>query len=769
MKKIFFIFFLAWIFITGFGQNYHTIDSLKRILPLLSDSSRVDCLNELCNQYIPHYKIWHNLFHDTLNENDKKSAEKNYNVDSAEYFQKLAYEEATKINYIHGIAESLSYHGELEELSEKFTREEKFSREAIHLFRKTSNKNRLALTYENLSNALRSQSFFEEAISDLDTAYKIYQANADTIAMARVLSVTGTIYEERGDYGKAFELYGKAYELSAESLVLAKQMKDEWFIKWQASDMGGLFEQMEDYATALEYFRQAHQNIAPEKYGIHFLELLCLNKEYDSAKYYYKVIIADTSDERKLRFYLGSIGNYYYMQKEYATALSTFLRFLNYSKKFNDGNQTMYALIGIAKTHLALQNYFGALTYAQQSLDFARRAGSKRVIQDALQIIYNVYDHRQQTDSAYSYYKQYTVMKDSLLNNQITGKLTAFRSKQKSEQQIALLNKEKEIQVIQLQKQSLQNKMLIGGALVFLLVAFILWRNNRHKQRAYELIQLQKKETEIQKTKAEQTLDELKSTQSQLIQSEKMASLGELTAGIAHEIQNPLNFVNNFSEVSIELVTEMKQELQAGNKSEAIAIAGDISDNLEKVVHHGKRADSIVKGMLQHSRTSNGQKEMTDINMLADEYLRLSYQGLRAKKKSFNATIKTDFDENIGKINIIPQDVGRALLNLYNNAFYSVSEKKNKLGTDYEPVVTVTTKKIIDKIEIHVRDNGIGIPQKALEKIFQPFFTTKPAGQGTGLGLSLTYDVVTKEHGGTIKVETKEGEFAEFVILLPII
>lgn len=269
------------------------------------------------------------------------------------------------------------------------------------------------------------------------------------------------------------------------------------------------------------------------------------------------------------------------------------------------------------------------------------------------------------------------------------------------------------------------------------------------------------------------TLNELKVTQQQLVQSEKMASLGELTAGIAHEIQNPLNFVNNFSEVNTELIDEMKQEIEKGNIDDVKAIANNIKENEQKITHHGKRADAIVKGMLQHSRSSSGVKEPTDINLLADEYLRLAYHGLRAKDKTFNATMKTDFDETIGNINIIPQDIGRVILNLITNAFYVVDEKKKapqppEGGVPYEPTVSVSTKKVADKVLICVKDNGNGIPQKILDKIFQPFFTTKPAGQGTGLGLSMSYDIVTKGHGGQLNVETKEGEGSEFIIILPL-
>ncbi len=272
----------------------------------------------------------------------------------------------------------------------------------------------------------------------------------------------------------------------------------------------------------------------------------------------------------------------------------------------------------------------------------------------------------------------------------------------------------------------------------------------------------------LQKKRLQQTIVELKSTQAQLIQSEKMASLGELTAGIAHEIQNPLNFVNNFSDVSNELIDEMKEELNKGDIEEAKAIADEVKQNLEKIVHHGKRADAIVKGMLQHSRKNTGIKEPTDINALADEYLRLSYHGLRAKDKTFNADFKTDFDESIGKIDIVPQDIGRVLLNLFTNAFYAVSERQKLEEANYNPLVSIQTKKLDDKIEIIVKDNGIGISQNIIDKVFQPFFTTKPAGQGTGLGLSLAYDIITKEHNGSINVASKEKEETIFLIELPI-
>ncbi len=296
---------------------------------------------------------------------------------------------------------------------------------------------------------------------------------------------------------------------------------------------------------------------------------------------------------------------------------------------------------------------------------------------------------------------------------------------------------------------------------------------NEGDKDTWSVNELKEKNKALERKVAERTeelrisFENLKAAQSQLIQSEKMASLGELTAGIAHEIQNPLNFVNNFSEVSNELIDEMMEEIDNNDLEEVKAIAGDVKQNLDKINHHGKRADAIVKGMLQHSRSSDGKKEPTDINALADEYLRLAYHGIRAKDKSFNAALKTDFDESIGKVNIAAQDVGRVILNLITNAFYAVDEKKLSAAENYEPTVTVSSKKNAEKIEIKVADNGNGIPKSALDKIFQPFFTTKPTGQGTGLGLSLSYDIV-KAHGGELKVETNMNEGTQMRIILPL-
>ncbi len=436
----------------------------------------------------------------------------------------------------------------------------------------------------------------------------------------------------------------------------------------------------------------------------------------------------------------------------------------------SDYSNLYEVVYGLALYFEKVQQQDSAYWYAKQIIDIAAKQNFAQYTPDASRILVNYFQIKHLPDSALFYQQIGDKAYKSLFNAaNASDFLQVSLEEQQRLQQISADQELKEQQY----KNNLKMYALLAVLFVAIIVAVFILRNNRQKQKAYTLLQQQKQETDDQKQKVESALVNLKATQSQLIQSEKMASLGELTAGIAHEIQNPLNFVNNFSEVNTEMVDELQAELKSGNVEEAITISNDIKENSEKINHHGKRADAIVKGMLQHSRSSTGVKEPTNINALADEYLRLTYQGLRAKDKDFNAEIKTDFDATIGKINIIPQDIGRVLLNLYNNAFYAVNEKHKECQAEpvesgYEPTVSVRTKKSGNSVTITVKDNGGGIPEKVKEKIFQPFFTTKPAGNGTGLGLSLSYDIV-KAHGGGIRVESKEGEGSEFVIQLPVV
>ncbi len=457
-----------------------------------------------------------------------------------------------------------------------------------------------------------------------------------------------------------------------------------------------------------------------------------------------------SGDIKSLSMITGTIAEGFISDNQYDSALIYARESLGYGDAKNVLGK-VWTLNAISRIFLETNYYDSSNYYAHDAIEIAAKLGFKDQLQSAYENLSQSYYNTHKPDSAYKYLKLALNIKDDLYSNDKIKQVQGVMARE----QLRLQQLEKE-------RLDFQNKIKVYGLIIVLvtlgIIAFLLYRNNRQKHKANSSLQAQKE-------KIENTLQELKLTQSQLIQSEKMASLGELTAGIAHEIQNPLNFVNNFSEVNKELLAELKDEIKKGNLEEVNALADDVISNEEKINHHGKRADAIVKGMLQHSRSSSGVKEPTDINALCDEYLRLSYHGLRAKDKSFNATMKTDFDTSIGNINIIPQDIGRVVLNLLTNAFYVVDEKKKSGVEGYEPTVTVSTKKIGDKVEIKVADNGNGISQKVLDKIFQPFFTTKPSGQGTGLGLSLAYDIV-KAHGGELKVETREGEETTFIITL---
>ncbi|ULQ52760.1 ATP-binding protein [Flavihumibacter fluvii] len=407
----------------------------------------------------------------------------------------------------------------------------------------------------------------------------------------------------------------------------------------------------------------------------------------------------------------------------------------------------------LANVFMKQNKYDSAIYFARNAILSSRLDKQKLHSIDAAMILAAIYKKQSKPDSALYFQSMAMELKDSVYW------LDKF-----SDLQRLTLNEQKRQQELEVEKASLRShqRMLLMAvvAIALLVVSLIQRRNNRLKQAI-------NKQLEEQKANLEKTLVELKSTQAQLVQSEKMASLGELTAGIAHEIQNPLNFVNNFSEVNTELIDELELEIAKGNLEDAKAIAKDVRENEIKINHHGKRADAIVKGMLQHTRSATTGKEPADLNKLVDEYLRLSYHGFRAKDKSFNAVLNTDFDGSLQNINIIPQEIGRALLNLMSNAFYAVAEKSVKTG-NYEPIVTVSTRQLDGVVQVSVKDNGNGIPDEIVNKIFQPFFTTKPTGQGTGLGLSLCYDIV-KAHGGELKVESKEGEGSEFVIQLPVV
>jgi two-component system NtrC family sensor kinase len=476
----------------------------------------------------------------------------------------------------------------------------------------------------------------------------------------------------------------------------------------------------------------------------------------DSTLYFANIALEQMRENGYTRYkgiILSYIGNAYMLQKQYGLARDNYQQAIQASMEIKNFRSLADAYLALSNVYRDAGQIDSSLIAGKNALETYQTSSLPKGIVNAYVSLAKTFQLKNNIDSAFHYQSLAMKAREDLNADE----------QMKQFQQVDF-DERLRVQQLDDEKKQLQNRMmnfaLLAGIAVLMLIAFILFRNNRARRKANNLL-------EVQKQELQSTLTELKSAQAQLIHAEKMASLGELTAGIAHEIQNPLNFVNNFSDLNTELIEEMRHALLVGDAKEALQIALDVQANQDKISNHGKRADTIVKGMLQHSRSSTGQKEKADINKIADEYLHLAYHGLRAKDKEFNITMETRYDPAIESVNIIPQDIGRVLLNLYNNAFYSVTEKKKISSFGYEPIITVVTKKLNDSIEVKVKDNGMGISEQVRVKIFQPFFTTKPTGQGTGLGLSLSYDII-KAHGGTIKVDSIEGDGSVFTILLPI-
>ncbi len=585
-----------------------------------------------------------------------------------------------------------------------------------------------------------------------------------------------------------YQLTGKGkYALALKSMLRAFQIAED--PRNEAEENWTLFNAEEATSKRLLVLSYTHHMFAilmrnvqnPEKEIAHFLKARELAVQINSIN---RIMLADfnlgrsylginpdsalwyENESEKLSIssgkqkYLGHIyitrGFIYFKKNDKLKSLQDYHKGVNTSIEKNNFISLLGAYFYLSEYYLGEGNKDSSLYYSNKTLETFQFLGSVTGpivnLGTIYKILYRSYELRKQQDSAYKYQGLALYAIDSLSQERIKG-LSEF-------QDITFMN-ELDMQKMEKEKVVYQGRVrtmfLLGGIGVLLLLAIIFFRNNRQKHKA--------------NIKIEKAYENLKATQQQLIQSEKMASLGELTAGIAHEIQNPLNFVNNFSEINVELLAELKEgplkNLPEEDREEANNIINDLDLNMQKIGRHGKRADGIVKGMLLHSRSSSGQKELTDLNALSDEYLRLAYHGLRAKDKSFNATLETDFDKKIDLVNVVPQDIGRVILNLINNAFYAVDEK-TKLGLpDYQPTVSIKTKKNDNSISIFVKDNGNGIPQKVIDKIFQPFFSTKPTGQGTGLGLSMSYDIV-KAHGGEIKVESREGEGTDFIVGIPL-
>ena len=769
-----------------------------------------------------------------------------------------------------------------------------------------------------------------------------------TTGQIRSISTTGTIFRITGDYPKALQMHLLA-------LKKAEAAGDRFRVAQLLGNIGNDYSDQGNHRLLIDYTLKALSEaeiIANQR--LILTNTLNLGDGYeklnrlDSALFYTNkayALATKAENQQLVGIALNNLGNIYAKRGQDAAALGYYRRSLPIYSQFEDEDGFCEVYMGMATVFARKGTTDSSLYYANRTLTIARKAGFVKWVMKASDFLTRYYTATRQIDSAFAYQSAALVAKDSLFSQEKQRELQRLSFEETQRQQ--------ELEDARDQARTeLKFKLLVGGLLSLLVVAFLLYRNNRQKQKANRLLQSQKQEIDqkaaelsVQKESLQQaytnveqlgeigrkitaslsvehiigtvyanvntlmdaavfgiglynparqsldfpatyergqvlpsyanalddanrlavrcftdrreislghldaehgaftpalptpqqgqqavsliylpllvkdkrlgvitvqsfardaysdyhlfmlraiavytaialenaesfetlnqTVQRLKVTQSQLVQKEKMASLGELTAGIAHEIQNPLNFVNNFSEVSTELVAELREEETKAHRDPELIkeLLDDLSENLQKITHHGGRASSIVKGMLEHSRTSTGERQPTNLNALADEYLRLAYQGLRAKNKSFNAELTTDFDPTLMPVEVVPQEIGRVLLNLYNNAFYAMQQHQRTAPADYKPKVTVSTKQFDNQsdrraVKIRISDNGTGIPDAVRSKIFQPFFTTKPTGEGTGLGLSLSYDIITKSHGGTLEVVSKEGEGTEFIVTL---
>ncbi len=626
----------------------------------------------------------------------------------------------------------------------------------------------MAEAYKNAGLSLNFKGNYDSALVMLAEALKISDAHQINAMSGRVYHNIAIVYTNLGNYLKASENYFRA-------LKIREQIGEKLGISSSNNGIGTIYFLQGRYKDAEEYYKKALQ-IAKEinyRNGIetgyaNIGEVYFRLGDYKQARSYLTQalkVTEETRDRDTKTFIKTLLGSMFSKEGKYTEAMQEWREANALATAVNSSEYKSRSLTGIGQVFYKQKNYDSALYYINKGLAIATAINYKELQSEGHELLSLLFEAKGNGMQALFHAKQFKLYADSINNLEAQQMSTNLAADYEYSKKELLLKTDFE------KKNTRQNWIIFSAfaaLLTAMIIAFVVYRSRQKEKKINHILTLQRDEIHAQRNHLEKALTDLTITQKQLIQSEKMASLGEMTAGIAHEIQNPLNFVNNFSEVSKELLAEMNEALEKGNTTEAKEISQSVIQNLEKINHHGKRADAIVKGMLMHSRNSNLVKELTNINALCDEYLRLAYQGLRAKDKTFNAKFNSTFDESIGAINIQPQEIGRVILNLINNAFYSVNERKKISPDSYEPTVILKTKKTDNKIEIRIADNGKGIPQNLVDKIFQPFFTTKPTGQGTGLGLSLSYDIITKGHNGELKVNSKEGEGAEFVIILPV-
>ncbi len=606
----------------------------------------------------------------------------------------------------------------------------------------------IARTYM-YSKPLLAMDYIKQAIS-LSVRIEYYKGEA------RTKNRLGSIYKNIGSYAKALEAHFDALNVS-------KTHEDIDNMARIFNNIGILYSTQKDYRRAVDYYNQA-KPLAEQLGDSLLLEIIRQNlgTDYafmgtlDSARYY-TLMALQIAKQRKAstaNTLLINLGNLEYRKKEYSTALDYYRMSLPVSEAAMDISNLSLTYFEMARVFWEVEQVDSSKYYAEKALALGKQIDNPSAILDASMLLSELYELTDKA-KAHRYLKMAFEAKDQIFDEAKVKQINDLGVKEQIQEQ------QRQTEKI-LYENRIRTIALLVGIVVFMFIAFLLYRNNRIRQKAHGVLK-------VQKEKLESTLSELKTTQIQLIQAEKMASLGELTAGIAHEIQNPLNFVTNYSDVNVELLVEMKEELEKGNSEEVRELTNLLHENHKKIVHHGKQAGAIVRGMVEISKRANGQRESTDINALASEHLKVAYHSLQTKDSSTQIVLETRFDPDLPKLNVIPGDVGKVIHNLANNAIYAVLEKKRKSkDATYVPTVEVTTRKVKDRLEVSVKDNGTGMSEKVLDKIFQPFFTTKPTGQGTGLGLSLAFDIVTKGHGGKLDVKSKVGEGSEFTVQLPL-
>lgn len=609
---------------------------------------------------------------------------------------------------------------------------------------------------------------------------------------ARIQNRIGTIFRLTGSYSRSLEAH-------LASVAIAQTIHDTDALARTYNNLGNLYSEQKNTPKAIDYYQQTAQFATRlNDLGLKRIALSNIGSEYalqnqlDSALAYtrtaYQSALSLKAKDSQIE--LMVLANIYKRMGRNELALRYYRTSIPVSMAVKNDRTLSQTYLEMAQVFQATTRPDSAIVYAEKSLQLAQSSQMLTNVFRAGTLLSDLYQPTAPRQSL-AYLRMAQVAKDSVASAE---KVRNFQTVEFNEQ-----IRRQEIQQSQAELQSkIITYTLLGSMVMVIVIAFMLYRNNRQQQEANRLLAQQQTETNRQRDKAEEILAELRAAQTQLIQKEKLASLGELMAGIAHEIQNPLNFVNNFSGVSADLITELNEEQQKPDRDPELEaeLLGDLKLNLQKITHHGNRASSIVRGMLEHSRTSTGEKRPTNLNALADEYLKIAYQGLRQSGAGTNKTnpanpftceLITDFDSAVGEVDLVPQEVGRVLLNLFNNAFYAVRQKQATLPPHYQPTVRVSTRRVVaspenlsateqpaglgattgDVIEIRVLDDGTGISDAVRAKIFQPFFTTKPTGEGTGLGLSLSYDIITKGYGGSIRVESTEGSGTEFVVQLP--